>query len=102
MREALMRGNSLRVVARIVARPDSVDEVRELLRGLVGPTRGEAGCVSYELLQNRDDPTDFTFVEEWTGDAALEAHLNSPHLRGLPPEFDEMASVDIRKYTLVE
>ena len=97
-----MREGSLRVVARIVARPGRVEEVRELLRGLVGPTRREAGCITYELLQNVDDPTDFTFVEEWTDAAALDAHLNSPHLQSLPPDFDRMADVDIRKYTLVE
>jgi quinol monooxygenase YgiN len=97
-----MADNSLRVVARITVRPGREDEVCELLRGLVGPTRRERGCVSYELLQNREDPTDFTFVEEWTDDSALDDHLKSPHLQSLPPEFDEMADVDIRKYTLVE
>ena len=96
-----MTEQSLRVVARIVARPGREEEVRELLRALVGPTRRERGCVSYELLQNRDDPTDFTFVEEWTDTAALEAHLKSPHIQLLPPAFDEMADVDIRKYSLV-
>jgi len=40
-------------------------EEEELFCGLIEPTRKESGCISYELLQNRDDPTDFTFVEEW-------------------------------------
>ena len=64
-----MPANPLRVVARIKARPETVDEVRELLCGLVEPTRKESGCISYELLQNREDPTDLTFVEEWESDA---------------------------------
>ncbi|MDQ2856133.1 MAG: antibiotic biosynthesis monooxygenase, partial [Acidobacteriota bacterium] len=61
-----MSQNTLRVVARIMALPDKVDEVRSLLEALVEPTRNEAGCISYELLQNKSDPADFTFVEEWT------------------------------------
>ena len=97
-----MKEDSLRVVARITARPGRKDEVRELLRALVGPTRREPGCVSYELLHNQEDPSDFTFIEEWTSAAALDAHLNSPHIQSLPPEFDEMADVDIRKYSVVE
>ena len=59
-----MPAMSLRVVARIKARAETVSEVRELLSSLVEPTRKEFGCVTYELLQNTEDPTDFTFVEE--------------------------------------
>ena len=61
----LMPAGPLRVVARIKAKSEAVSEVRELLCDLIEPTRKESGCISYELLQNRDDPTDFTFVEEW-------------------------------------
>ena len=60
-----MRENSIRIVARVVANPDSVDQVRSILSNLVDPTRNESGCISYELLQNRTDQTDFTFIEEW-------------------------------------
>lgn len=59
-----MDERSLRVVARVKAKPDKVAEVREALAGLVAPTRREAGCVVYELLQNQTEPADFTFVEE--------------------------------------
>ena len=56
-----MPENSLRVVVRMVA----------------GPGRG-----AYELLRNRGDPTDFTFVEDCEDDAALDAHLSTAHVRG--------------------
>jgi len=58
----LMPAGPLRVVARIKAKSEAINEVRELLCGLIEPTRKESGCINYELLQNRDDPTDFTFV----------------------------------------
>ena len=61
-----MRDHAVRVVARMVARPGKEDELRTLLRGLIEPTRREPECVTYELLQNTTDPTDFTFVEEWS------------------------------------
>ena len=51
-----------------MARPGKEDELRALLRGLIEPTRREPGCVTYELLQNTADPTDFTFVEEWSSE----------------------------------
>lgn len=99
-----MPEGTLRVVARMVARPEAVDEVRAVLSGLVGPTRSEPGCVVYELLQNRSDPTDFTFVEEWESDAALDAHLRSEHIRDARSKLPSLlaAEPDIRRYSVVE
>jgi len=99
----LMPASSLRVVARIKARPESVVEVRELLRGLVEPTRKESGCISYELLQNTEDPADFTFVEEWESAAALESHAASDHLKAIGPKLRPIVAdtPDIRTYLVV-
>ena len=98
-----MPENTLRVVARIIARPDHVDVVRSYLTELLEPTRKEPGCVSYELLHNRSDPTDFTFVEEWESDGALEAHLNTPHIRNVIARLTGLlaAAPDIRSYSLL-
>lgn len=94
---------SLRVVARIYAQPDKVEQVRNQLLRLIEPTRNEAGCIVYELLQNRDDPTDFTFIEEWASDAALDAHAVSEHLRDVGEKLAGLTTTkpDIRKYDLV-
>ena len=99
-----MPANPLRVVARIKAKPEWVDEVRELLCGLVKPTRKESGCISYELLQNRNDPTDFTFVEEWASHAALESHAASDHLKAIGPKLLPVVenAPDIRTYLVVK
>jgi len=98
-----MADKSLRVVARITAKPDKVSEVRSILLGLVAPTRAEEGCVVYELLQNRADPTDFTFVEEWASDATFERHHTTEHIRSAFPKFQALVAVppDIRTYSLV-
>ena len=99
-----MPDDTLRVVARMVARPEAVDEVRSVLSGLLGPTRAERGCVVYELLQNRHDPTDFTFVEEWESDAALDAHLSSGHIREARSKLPGLlaAEPDIRRYSVLK
>src|ERR1035438_7439847 len=70
----------VRVVAHITARPETLAAVREVLVGFTEPTRKEAGCISYELLQDNGDPCQFTFVEEWVSDEALDIHLQTPHL----------------------
>ena len=98
-----MPANPLRVIARIKAKPEKAGEVRELLCGLIEPTRKESGCISYELLQNREDPTDFTFVEEWESDAAFESHAASDHIEVIGPKLQPVVAEapDIRTYLAV-
>jgi quinol monooxygenase YgiN len=95
--------DGFRVVARIKAKPEKVEEVRALLSGLIEPTRKESGCVGYELLQNREDSTDFTFVEEWASDAAFKQHFETEHLRHALSKVPELTAEnpDIRTYTVV-
>ncbi len=94
---------TIRVVAHLVARADKVEAMKEILLGLIAPTRRETGCVTYELLQNRSESTDFTFVEEWTSDAALDTHLQSPHVQSALARFANVVAMspDIRRYDLV-
>jgi len=68
------------VIAHIRARPEHVATVRDVLAGYVAPTRAEAGCFVYDLLQDSADPAHFTFVEEWADQAALDAHSRSAHI----------------------
>jgi quinol monooxygenase YgiN len=99
-----MPEDSLRVVARIKALPDKVEIVRSILLELVEPTRKEEGCIVYELLQNKNDPTDFTFVEEWKGESFLNNHANSEHLRGAREKLKGIVAEapDIRSYSVVK
>ena len=82
---------------------DCVNRVRSILLGVVEPTRREAGCISYALLQNRTDPADFTFVEEWASDVAIDAHLRSKHVMCALAELTGLLSAppDIRRYNSV-
>ena len=70
-----MSNGNLRVVARLKAQPGEVDGLNSLLIGLIEPTRKEQGCITFEMHQNNEDPTDFLFFEEWTEDAALVKHF---------------------------
>ena len=99
-----MSASPLRVVARIKAKSETVGEVRELLCALVEPTRKESGCVSYELLQNREDPTDFTFIEEWESEPAFESHAASDHIKAIGPKLQSVSAdtPDIRTYLAIK
>ena len=98
-----MSENGVRVVAHFVAKPESVEDVKAILTDMIDPTRAEDGCVTYELLQNIADPTDFTFVEEWRSKVDLDRHAESEHIktgRELVKEHLAKES-DVRVYMLV-
>ncbi len=80
-----------------------IDSTKAVLLELIEPTRQEAGAIEYKLLQNQDDPTDFTFVEEWTSDEALNTHLDSPHFQAAAAKLQGLvtAAPDIRRYHLL-
>lgn len=70
----------LRVVATIPAKPEAAEQVRAALQELVGLTRGEDGCVSYDLYESGSAPGTFVTVERWRDAASLEAHMMTPHV----------------------
>jgi len=54
-----MSGKVVRVIARITAQLDKVEELKSVLLGLVAPTRLEKSCVSYQLVQDKTDLAEF-------------------------------------------
>jgi len=95
-----MSNKAIRVVARFVAKADKVEALHRLAISLLEPTRKEAGCVNYQLLHNAADPTDFTFVEEWSSSAELDAHFTTPHVVNALGELGDILATpaDIRRY----
>ena len=99
-----MSSSYVRVVAHLTSKTETIDETRKVLEAFIDPTRAEDGCVLYVLMQNNDDPTDFTFVEEWESNETLDAHLESPHISAFKERASELLACDpeIRRYTLLK
>ena len=68
------------VVAHIHAKPGKEADVRAVLEGYIAPTLNENGCLRYDLFVDADDPSKFTFIEEWSSREALNAHGQSAHI----------------------
>ena len=83
---------TLTVIAIFHARPGKEAELRAALLGLLAPTRKETGCINYDLHASPEDPAKFLFHENWTSKAALDAHLQSPHVKALLPRVDELCT----------
>ena len=84
----------IKVMATLIARTDKVAETQAALSSLVAPTTAEPGCISYELFQSNDDPTEFVTVEEWKDQAAIDAHLSSAHIAAALAAAPEILATD--------
>ena len=78
-----------RVIARSVARRGSENQLREVLQGMLAPTRAESGCKLYELYES-DSKGRFYFYEIWESQAALDQHAASPHFKHLEQTVGEL------------
>jgi len=46
----------------------------------VAATREEPGNLDYRFSPDLDEPDRFNLIERWEDEAAVDAHMNSPHL----------------------
>ncbi len=65
------------------------DRVAELLKGYAPTVLTEPGCIAFDVYRSNDNPNRFVLVEQYTGQAAVEAHIAADH-------FDEIAVKQIR------
>lgn len=83
------------IIARFFPRPGAEGAMAQALRDLAGPTRDEAGCLSYQALRAEGG---FVIHSIWADDAAIDTHAALPHtqaflavVQGLcdqPPEIE--------------
>jgi quinol monooxygenase YgiN len=85
-----MSQSPLIVFARMKSRKDQIDATRKGLLSLVEPTRKEPGCIQYDLHQSTEDKTIFYFYEKWSDDAAMTAHLQTPHVQKMLKEVPQL------------
>ncbi len=75
------RNEVITAVTLIHGIPGKEKDLEQHLLSLAGPTRAEAGCVTYDLYQSPDQKHEFMRFEIWASPEALEAHKKSPPLR---------------------
>ena len=89
------------VVAEAIAKAGKESEARQLLLALLEPTRKEEGCIQYDPHELNDKPGHFIFYENWASQAALDAHLKSPHIVSafakIPELFEGMPRILVCK-----
>ena len=93
-----MKNPGCTIIGTVVAKPEKRDELMRILAAQVAPTRAEPGCISYDFHCDKSDPNTFIFYENFASEAALDEHLQKPHLKPLMDRLDELLAkpVEIR------
>lgn len=98
-----MTMSQITIVAKIVAKKESVESVKSELLKMIAPTRKEDGCIVYSLHQDNVDPAVFIFYENWESAACLEKHVQSDHYKTYVRAVDGLLEEKVvHKMTLVE
>ena len=72
--------DEVHVFATLTAQPGKADDVRAALTTLVAATRKEPGNVHYMLHEDPKTTGSFYVFEIYKDEAAVDAHMKSPHL----------------------
>lgn len=79
----------LTLIARLKVNEAAVPRFLEAIGPLVAVTRAEAGCSFYEFQQSDDTPGLFFVWEKWADQAALDQHMQTPHIKAFVAEFGD-------------
>lgn len=80
------------VVATFHLAPGKEEEARAAFADLVEQTHAEAGCLTYAMHEDPQDPSTLVGVECWTSQVALESHFQQPYVVALLKRADELLS----------
>ncbi len=92
--------SELHVVATIPVKAEHVESLATALAELAEATRQESGCLAYDLFESTAVPGVFVTIERWTDQAALDAHLQSPHVAAAFAAADGALAADVAVHPL--
>lgn len=93
----------INIVAKITPQASLFDDCKGRLQQILKSTQAEVGCIRFELYSNSEQTCLF-LVEQFTSQAALDAHYSQPYVKEVF-EFYETAlvkPVEVNKLVAIE
>ncbi|MDR0438804.1 MAG: antibiotic biosynthesis monooxygenase [Methanocalculaceae archaeon] len=69
------------IIAKCYVHPEAVDPFLTLVHELVTASRAESGNISYDFYRDLQTPVNFTFIECWKDQEAIDTHNASVHFK---------------------
>ena len=80
------------VVAIVDSQPGTTGEIEAAIRTCILATRAETGCLFYVCHRDAQMANRHVFIERWDSQAALDAHMQTPHLQTLGAAFGSLGA----------
>jgi len=77
------------VIAKIVLKKQYRDVFDKGMTTLIEATLEEAGCLRFEVYEDRDQESVYWLVERWRSQTDLEDHYAQSYVRALIDNYDE-------------
>ncbi|TDT14905.1 quinol monooxygenase YgiN [Ilumatobacter fluminis] len=91
-----MSSNQIVVLATFTPKSGAEQEVEDVLRGMIQPTRSEGGNEMYDLCRSSSNGRQqFHLVERYRDQSALEDHRQTDHYRSYRAAIPELLDEDI-------
>jgi len=82
--------------------PEAVDNLRPAMAAVIAASRAEPGCRFYSLAEDVADRGVIRAFEVYDDDAALEAHISSPHFKAWRAVSGQFPREDRRLFDAME
>ena len=82
------------LTAKLTAKDDKTEELKDLLISRLEPSRAETGCLQYDLHTFKEDSSTFIFYESWKDQAAFDSHNVTPHFKHFADNLGELIAVE--------
>jgi quinol monooxygenase YgiN len=78
------------IVAKLTVKPEKIKDFTEAAKVMIENSNKEPGCKSYQLYQDPYDNTKFVFVEQYTNQAAVDAHFAADYFKAFGPKVGDL------------
>ena len=78
------------IVAKLLVKPEKIKDFTEAAKVMIENSNKEPGCKSYQLYQDPYDNTQFVFVEQYTNQAAIDAHFAADYFKAFGPKVADL------------
>ena len=68
-------------IAHLEANEGMHEELLNVLKNLIQPSKAETGCVSYQLHCNLENPNVFTFIDKFKNQEAFDIHCEAEYIK---------------------
>ena len=87
------------VIAKQKVLPGKSEVFKANVAALAPQTRQCPGCISYELLQSREDENTFIIHEVWDNDEDFAAHFETDFTKAFGETLEGVVDGDVEPYT---